>query len=854
MGNGTLNNSAVPVPVNPLPGGRMPVKISAGNSHNLVLANDNTLWAWGRNSNGQLGTGAFSNYSTTPVAVSSVPTGEHVAAIAAGDHNIVILGSANAAPSASAQLVSTLEDVPVVITLAGSDPEGQPLTYTIVNNPAHGSLSLTPNLTYTPATNYYGPDSFTFTAKDTAGTVSSPASVLIDVTPVNDAPNLANPGSKTINELSPLGFTVSASDVENNAIAYSISAGGAAGMTLNPTTGSFTWTPTEAQGPGTYNVTVRATDTGTPAKFDEEMIVITVNEVNAAPMLSSPGDQSVAELNALSFKLSANDSDLPINALTYSILGEKAAGMLLDPSTGAFSWTPSEAQGPDTYSVTFRVTDNGTPALSHDQTVRIAVGEVNLPPSLVSPGNKSIAWGNELSLTLAGSDPDLPANTLTYSIHAGALPGMTLTANSFSWTPSGSQVGTANVTFRVTDGGGLFAEQTITLDVERRATALVYDGERLTQYSDHPLMSATLTDVGGGALHGSPIVNQKIRFVLGAQSVSAATNASGRAAAKAVQPMQAPTLAPQPPVPIECSFDDPTSPYLAASANAGLSVGKEDALVVYSRASYFATANAESDNATLALASTAIDASDTGRGDIRRARLEFHRDAPDGPLLGAADLAVSLVDASDLTVGVATTPTFNYTLSDSERDAGGATLNVYTVVNGWYQGGTGPEIITVSVPGTENVSSGGYLVLENSAGAYAGDAGSKCTIGCTMKYNKGGRDLQGNVNILFRKEGRVYQVKSDAIVSLAISRADFPKGAAALTKANLTDITDPQAPVALGANLTLQIEMRDQGQGGQSDQIAITLSGSNGGLLFSSNWDGSKTVKQTLGGGNVSVE
>jgi alpha-tubulin suppressor-like RCC1 family protein len=852
LGNANLADSAVPVPVNLLPGGRVPVKISAGTSHNLVLASDNSLWAWGQGNNGQLGNGGFLN-SATPVAIAGVPAGEQVTAIAAGAHNLAILGSGNAAPSASAQSVSTLEDLPVIITLAGSDPEAQALTFTIVNNPSHGTLSLTPNLTYTPATNYHGPDSFTFTATDAGGTVSSPATVTIDVTPVNDAPNLASPGNRTISELSFLSFTITALDLENDAITYSMSAGAIPGMTLNAASGTFSWTPGEAHGPGTYQVTFRATDNGSSAKFDEETIVISVNEVNSAPVLSNPGDRSVGELNSLSFTLSATDADDPANVLAYSIQGGSAAGMSLNSSTGAFSWTPSEAQGPGIYDVTFRVTDQGSPALSHDQTIRLTIGEANLPPSLESPGNQTIVWGNQAAFTLTATDLDLPANTLIYSIQTGALPGMTITGNSFSWTPASDQLGTANVTIRVTDGGGLFAEQSIAIEVGRRATALVYDGSQLTQYSDRPLLSATLTDAGGGALHGSPIGNQVIGFTLGAQAASATTNPAGRAVA-ASAPMPAPTLAPQPPLPVACSFNDPNSAYLPASATATLAVVQEDTVVVYSGPAYFATAHSESDTATLALTGTATDANDFGRGDIRSAKMEFRRDAPDGELLGMADLAVGLVDASDPTVGIATTPTFPYTLSGSEQNAGGATLNVYTIVNGWYRGATGPDTITIAVPGADHVAAGGYLVLQNSAGEFAGDAGSKCSIGCTMKYNKGGKNLQGQVNLLIRRNGRVFQVRSNAIESLATWGEGFPKDASILTKANLTDITQPQNPVALGGNLTLQIEMTDQAQGGQSDQIAITLSSSSGGLLFSSHWDGSKTIRQTLGGGNVSVE
>ena len=66
--------------------------------------------------------------------------------------------------------------------------EGSRLTYAIVTGPAHGTLTGTaPNLTYTPAANYNGPDSFTFKANDGSAD-SNVATVSITVTPVNDAP------------------------------------------------------------------------------------------------------------------------------------------------------------------------------------------------------------------------------------------------------------------------------------------------------------------------------------------------------------------------------------------------------------------------------------------------------------------------------------------------------------------------------------------------------------------------------------------------------------------------------------------------------------------------------------------
>ena len=72
-------------------------------------------------------------------------------------------------------------------------------------------------------------------------------------------------------------------------------------------------------------------------------------------------------------------------------------------------------------------------------------------------------------------------------------------------------------------------------------------------------------------------------------------------------------------------------------------------------------------------------------------------------------------------------------------------------------------------------------------------------------------------------------------------------------KANIQDITDPLYPVSVDGNATLQVEMADLGEGGVRDEIALTVWNKLGGLWFASNWNGTKTVKQVLGGGNIVV-
>lgn len=113
-----------------------------------------------------------------------------------GDPNTAIVeGSLKSTPLAlSQQIFDVLEETPASINLKGLDPDGDGLTFTILNGAAHGALSApTPTtansatLTYTPAPNYFGLDQFTFQVEDNDGNQHA-AVVQIQVQAVNDPP------------------------------------------------------------------------------------------------------------------------------------------------------------------------------------------------------------------------------------------------------------------------------------------------------------------------------------------------------------------------------------------------------------------------------------------------------------------------------------------------------------------------------------------------------------------------------------------------------------------------------------------------------------------------------------------
>jgi PKD repeat protein len=129
--------------------------------------------------------------------------------------------------------------------------------YDVPVPPAHGTLAgSAPNLTYTPTTNYYGADSFTFQASDGA-LDSTPATVALTVSAVNDEPSATATATPTRGQ-APLAvsFLATGADLDGDALAYLWTFGdGATATEQNPghtyaSAGFYTATVTVSDGHG----------------------------------------------------------------------------------------------------------------------------------------------------------------------------------------------------------------------------------------------------------------------------------------------------------------------------------------------------------------------------------------------------------------------------------------------------------------------------------------------------------------------------------------------------------------------------------------------------------------------------
>ncbi|HEY8561694.1 MAG TPA: Ig-like domain-containing protein [Pyrinomonadaceae bacterium] len=387
---------------------------------------------------------------------------------------IIKVNAVNDAPAISLPPTAPSMDELTAMTFAASatdiDHPVSALRYSLSGAPAGATIDAATGAFRWVPSEAQGPADYTFRVNVSDGLATAAGTVTVKVNEVNVAPTMTGvPAAGNADELTAYTFSANGTDADIPAqpLTYTL-IDAPAGASISPTTGVFSWSPSEAQGNNSvYAFTVRVSD---GAATTETPVRLTAREVNSAPALGALANQTVDELTAFSLTATSRDTDDPVNAVVYSLGPGAPAGMTIDAQTGALSWTPSEAQGAGDYPVTVRVTDNGTPSLSDSRTFTVRVNEVNLAPKFTAAiGNKAVDEETPLTFTVGASDPDLPANALTYSL-VNAPTGASIDASTgaFSWTPSEAQgAGTYNVTFRVTDNGApaLSAEETVTITV-----------------------------------------------------------------------------------------------------------------------------------------------------------------------------------------------------------------------------------------------------------------------------------------------------------------------------------------------------------------------------------------------------
>lgn len=289
----------------------------------------------------------------------------------------VLDSTLNTPPVAVGDLASTPEDTAVTFSVVANDTDAE-------NNLLPGSIaftSISPNgtlransngsVTFTPAANFTGDYTFTYTVKDSLASVSGAASVTVTVTPVNDAPKAVNDAATT-SEGSAVTFSLTANDSDpDGAVApgsVAVVTQPANGTVTTDTNGNATYTPDgDFFGINTFTYTVSdGTLLSSPATA-----TVTVNSVNDAPTAYN----DVATVPAgvpLLINVIGNDLDIDgtINAGSVVVSQPTNGAVTVNPA-GTVTYTSNAGfNGNDTF--TYTVRDNSG-AVSQPATVSVSV-------------------------------------------------------------------------------------------------------------------------------------------------------------------------------------------------------------------------------------------------------------------------------------------------------------------------------------------------------------------------------------------------------------------------------------------------------------------------------------------------
>ncbi|WP_198666502.1 cadherin domain-containing protein, partial [Marinomonas shanghaiensis] len=233
--------------------------------------------------------------------------------------------------------------------------------------------------------------SFNVMATDNGtGNMTDTQAVTVSVNDLNDnAPVVTSGATASIDEnaaTSTVVYTATATDADgtsaNNAISFSLTGTDAAAFDIDSSTGVVTLkSSADYETKASYSFNVVATDNGTGNLTDTQAVVVSINDVNEAPVITSVATGSVDEnaaINTVIYTATATDVDAN-DSLTYSLSGDDAALLEINSTTGDVTLkSPADFETKASYSFSVVVTDNGN--LTDTQAVTVSVNDVNEAP------------------------------------------------------------------------------------------------------------------------------------------------------------------------------------------------------------------------------------------------------------------------------------------------------------------------------------------------------------------------------------------------------------------------------------------------------------------------------------------
>jgi gliding motility-associated-like protein len=420
---------------------------------------------------------------------------------------LITVVSVNDDPVITVTPITTPEDTPVNGAATATDVDGDALTFSKGSDPAHGTVDVLSDgtYTYTPAKDYNGDDSFTVNVSDGNGGTAT-ATVTVTITPVNDDPVITAAPVTTLEDTSVNG-SATATDVDGDALTFSKVSDPSHGTVAFNSDGTYTYTPvTDYHGDDSFMVSVSDGNGGSASAT----VTITITSVNDDPILTAT-PVTTQEDTPLNGNVTATDADG--DALTITKDSDPSHGTVVFNPDGTYTYTPAtDYHGDDSFTVSVNDGNSGTATA----TVSITVNSVNDDPVITAT---PVTTPEDTPVNGNATATDVDGDVLTFSKGSDPAHGTIIvnSGGSYTYTPAQDYNGDDSFTVSVDDGNGGIATATVTVTITPVNDDPVLTATPVTTQEDTPVNgNVTATDVDGDALsfskdsdplHGTVVFN-----------------------------------------------------------------------------------------------------------------------------------------------------------------------------------------------------------------------------------------------------------------------------------------------------------------------------------------------------------
>ena len=362
----------------------------------------------------------------------------------------VTVNSVNDVPVANPDSGSTSEDTSVGINVIAndSDADGDSLTVSGNTQGSNGSVVCAGvSCTYTPAANFNGSDSFSYTASDGNGGTDS-ATVSVTVSAVNDPPTaVADSASTQEGQQVTISVLNNDSDPDGDSLTLQ-SVGSASNGTASKVGNQVSYTPNGGF-TGTDNFSYTASDGN--GGTDTANVTVTVTPSNSPPNAVNDSTTVNEDSSGNSINVLSNDTDPDGDTLSITTWTQGTRGSVsCAGSNCTYSTTSANYNGSDSFTYTISDGNGG----SDTATVNVTISPVNDPPTASSDfGSTNEDFNTDIFVL--GNDNDVDGDALSIVSVSNPPNGSATNFGSFiRYSPDANYNGSDSFTYTISDGNG----------------------------------------------------------------------------------------------------------------------------------------------------------------------------------------------------------------------------------------------------------------------------------------------------------------------------------------------------------------------------------------------------------------